>query len=204
MRVALFVTVFGLCSIPAGTAQSLPQFGGGGGANYVGYAFVECTAANQPAVRLVLMQGVIPATLPASAPRPSLAVILPGSPDSVAAKEVTVSKDPAGPGQMVSCPVVGACVPAETGTVTIEPRGPTALTRVSSRRHGRRSRSARASSTWLEGFRKVLRVTSLRGRRGRGAQRRFRSPRSLPPSSIRGSRTRRDPRIPVSTPHTSQ
>ena len=123
MRVALFVTVFGLCSVPAGTAQSLPQFGGGGAVNYVGYAFVECTAANQPAVRLVLMQGVVPPTLPASAPRPSLAVILPGSPDSVAAKEVTVSKDPAGPGQMVSCPVVGACVPAETGTVTVEPRG---------------------------------------------------------------------------------
>ena len=123
MRVALFVTVFGLCSIPAGTAQSLPQFGGGGGANYVGYAFVDCTAASKPPVRLVLMQGVVPPTLPASAPRPSLAVILPGSPDSVAAKEVAVSKDPAGPGQMVSCPVVGACVPAETGTVTIEPRG---------------------------------------------------------------------------------
>jgi len=121
-RVALLLIVFALCAVPGGT-QSLPQFGGGGSVNYVGYAFAECTAANKPAVRLVLMQGVVPPALPASAPRPSLAVILPGGPDSVAGKEVTVSKDPAGPGQMVSCPVVGACVVAETGTVTIEPRG---------------------------------------------------------------------------------
>jgi hypothetical protein len=115
--------LFGFCAIQAGTAQSLPQIGGGGGANYLGYAFVECSAANKPAVRLVLMQGVVPKDLPASAPRPSLAVILPGAPDSIAGKEVAVSKDPAGAGQLVSCPVVGACVPAETGTVTLEPRG---------------------------------------------------------------------------------
>ena len=124
MRVAVFMLLFAFGTVPAGTAQTgLPQFGGGGGANYGGYAFVECTAASKPAVRLVLMQGVVPKDLPASAPRPSLAVILPGSPDTIAGKEVTVSKDPAGPGQMVSCPVVGACVVAETGTVTLEPRG---------------------------------------------------------------------------------
>lgn len=123
MRKAVLIISVTLATAPTGTAQSLPQFGGGGSVNYVGYGFVECTAANKPAVRLVLMQGVVPPTLPASAPRPSLAVILPGSPDSVAGKEVTVSKDPAGPGQMVSCPVVGACVVADTGTVTIEPRG---------------------------------------------------------------------------------
>src|SRR5688500_9927748 len=124
MRVAVFMLLFAFCAVHTGTAQTgLPQFGGGGGANYGGYAFVECTAANKPAVRLVLMQGVVPPALPASAPRPSLAVILPGGPDGIAGKEVTVSKDPAGPGQMVSCPVVGACVVAETGTVTLEPRG---------------------------------------------------------------------------------
>jgi hypothetical protein len=116
--------LFALCAVPAGTAQTgLPQFGGGQSANYVGYAFVECTAANKPAVRLVLMQGVPPKDLPASAPRPSLAVILPGSPDSIAGKDAALSKDPAGAGQIVSCPVVGACVPAETGTVTLEARG---------------------------------------------------------------------------------
>jgi hypothetical protein len=124
MRVAVFMLLFALCAVPAGTAQTgLPQFGGGQAANYVGYAFVECTAAKQPAVRLVLMQGVPPKDLPASAPRPSLALILPGSPDSIAGKDATLSKDPAGAGQIVSCPVVGACVPAETGTVTLEPRG---------------------------------------------------------------------------------
>ena len=69
-RVALLLIVFALCAVPGGT-QSLPQFGGGGGATYVGYAFVECTAANTPAVRLVLLQGVPPKDLPASAPRPS-------------------------------------------------------------------------------------------------------------------------------------
>ena len=123
LRVAFFMILFAFCAMPTGTAQSLPQFGGGGAANYGGYAFVECTPASKPAVRLVLMQGVVPKDLPASAPRPSLAVILPGSPDSVAGKEVTVGKDPAGPGQVLSCPVVGACVVAATGTVTLEPRG---------------------------------------------------------------------------------
>ena len=124
MRIAVFMLLFALCAVPTGIAQTgLPQFGGGGAANYGGYAFIECNAANKPAVRLVLMQGVVPPALPASAPRPSLAVILPGSPDSIAGKEVTLSKDPAGAGQIVSCPVVGACVPAETGTVTLEARG---------------------------------------------------------------------------------
>ena len=124
MRVAVFMVLFALCAVPAGTAQTgLPQFGGGQAANYVGYAFVECTAANTPAVRLVLMQGVPPKDLPASAPRPSLALILPGGPDSIAGKDATLSKDPAGAGQIVSCPVVGACVPAETGMATLEPRG---------------------------------------------------------------------------------
>jgi hypothetical protein len=123
MRTAIFFVAL-VCSAPVGHAQQGgPQFGGGATANYGGYAFVECTAANKPAVRLVLMQGVVPKDLPASAPRPSLAVILPGSPDGIAGKEVTVSKDPAGPGQIVSCPVVGACVPAEKGTVTLQPRG---------------------------------------------------------------------------------
>src|SRR5688572_1470271 len=116
MRIAVFMLLFALCAVPTGTAQTgLPQFGGGGATNYGGYAFIECTAANQSAVRLVLMQGVVPPALPASAPRPSLAVILPGSPDDIAGKEVALSKDPAGAGQIVSCPVVGACVPAETG-----------------------------------------------------------------------------------------
>jgi hypothetical protein len=113
-----------LSAAPAGIAQQGgPQFGGGQVGNYNGYAFVECTAEKKPAVRLVLLQGVVPPALPASAPRPSLAVILPGSPDSIAGKEVTLSKDPAGPGQIVSCPVVGACVVAEQGTVTLEARG---------------------------------------------------------------------------------
>jgi hypothetical protein len=124
MRVAVLIVALMVCAAPAGRGQQGgPQFGGGGAANYGGYAFVECTAANKPAVRLVLMQGVVPKDLPASAPRPSLAVILPGSPDSIAGKEVVLSKDPAGAGQIVSCPVVGSCVPAEKGTITIEPRG---------------------------------------------------------------------------------
>ena len=124
MRVAVLIVSLMVCAAPTGSGQQGgPQFGGGGAANYGGYAFVECSAANKPAVRLVLMQGVVPKDLPASAPRPSLAVILPGSPDSIAGKEVVLSKDPAGAGQIVSCPVVGSCVPAEKGTVTIEPRG---------------------------------------------------------------------------------
>jgi hypothetical protein len=124
MRVAVLILALVFCAVPRGSAQQGgPQFGGGGPANYNGYAFVECTAANTPAVRLVLLQGVVPAALPATAPRPSLALVLTGSPDSISGKEITLSKDPGGPGQVVSCPVVGSCVPAEKGTVKLEPRG---------------------------------------------------------------------------------
>lgn len=124
MRTAVLMVAFALCAGLTGHAQQGgPQFGGGGATNYNGYAFVECTAANAAAVRLVLLQGVVPPALPASAPRPSLAVILTGSPDSIGGKEVPLTKDPAGPGQIVSCPVVGSCVPAEKGTVTLQPRG---------------------------------------------------------------------------------
>jgi hypothetical protein len=124
MRVAAFILAFVLSAVLPGMAQQGgPQFGGGGAAQYNGYASVECTVSNEPAVRLVLLQGIVPATLPASAPRPSLALILAGSADSIAGKEIALSKDPAGPGRIVSCPVVGDCVPAEKGTVTLEPRG---------------------------------------------------------------------------------
>jgi hypothetical protein len=124
MRMAVFIVAFVLAAAPAGIAQQGgPQLGGGGAAQYNGYAFVECTAANAPAVRLVLMQGIVPATLPASGPRPSLALILPGPADSIAGKEIALSKDPAGAGRILSCPVVGECVPAAAGTVTLEPRG---------------------------------------------------------------------------------
>jgi hypothetical protein len=124
MRKAVLILAGVLLAMPAGGAQTGgPQFGGGGATQYNGYAFVECTAANKPAVRLVLLTGVVPATLPASAPRPSLALILPGTADTVSGKEIALSKDPAGAGQIVSCPVVGSCVPAETGTVTLAARG---------------------------------------------------------------------------------
>jgi hypothetical protein len=124
MRVDPLIVAVALCTAPAALAQQGgPQFGGGGAAQYNGYASVECTASNEPAVRLVLLQGVVPATLPASAPRPSLALILTGNADSIAGKEIALSKDPAGPGRIISCPVVGDCVPAEKGTVTLEPRG---------------------------------------------------------------------------------
>ena len=76
-------------------------------ANYGGYAFVECTAANKPAVRLVLMQGVVPRTF-----RERAAYVANGDPagqsDSIAGK-VTMSKDR--PVLARWCrPVVGACV----------------------------------------------------------------------------------------------
>jgi hypothetical protein len=124
MRIPILIIALIVMAAAGGRAQQ-PQFGAGPPAQYSGYAFVECTAANAPAVRLVLMQGVVPAALPAAAPRPSLAVVLPGSPgniDTSVGKEIALSKDPAAPG-IVSCPVVGQCVLAETGAVTIERRG---------------------------------------------------------------------------------
>lgn len=121
MRIPALIFALILISGSGSRAQQ-PQFGSGPPAQYSGYAFVECTASNAPAVRLVLLQGVVPATLPASAPRPSLAIVLPGTSDAIAGKEIALSKDPAGMGTIVSCPVVGSCVPAETGAVTIEKR----------------------------------------------------------------------------------
>ena len=104
MRAAVFILAFLLAAAPTGVAQQGgPQIGGGGPANYNGYGFVECTVSNTPAVRLVLLQGVVPAALPTSAPRPSLALILTGAPNSIAGKEMNLSKDPAGPGRIVSC-----------------------------------------------------------------------------------------------------
>jgi len=122
MRTLPFVIAALFLSTPTGAQQAAPQFGGNPPANYGGYAFVECTATNKPAVRLVLMQGVVPAALPATAPRPFLAVILPGTVDTITGKDIALSKDPAGPGTIVSCPVVGSCVAAETGTVNIQRR----------------------------------------------------------------------------------
>lgn len=121
MRVAVLMMAFSVFAAPAGVAQR--GSGGGGAAQYNGYAFVECTASNTPAVRLVLLQGVVPAALPATAPRPSLALVLTGTATSIVGAEIALSKDPAGPGRIVSCPVVGECVLAETGAATIGTRG---------------------------------------------------------------------------------
>jgi hypothetical protein len=124
MRSGVLIVAFLFLAVPAGVAQQGGGgFGGGGGAQYSGYAFEECTASNAPALRLVLLQGLVPATLPASAPRPSLAIILAGITEGSVGKEIQISKDPASAGRMLSCPVVGDCVVAETGAVTIERRG---------------------------------------------------------------------------------
>jgi hypothetical protein len=122
MRIVVLIAAFVIvAAVPTGRAQA-PQFSQGAPAQYSGYAFVECTASNAPAVRLVLLQGVVPATLPASAPRPSLALVLAGNTESLVGKEIALSRDAAGPGRIISCPVVGDCVPAETGAVTLERR----------------------------------------------------------------------------------
>ena len=77
MRVALLVILFALCAIPTGSAQTgLPQFGGGGGANYGGYAFVECTAANKPGGAAGADAGVVPR----GAPRERAAAVAGGDP----------------------------------------------------------------------------------------------------------------------------
>lgn len=122
MRTAVLVMAAISIAASTGAQQAAPQFGGGAPAQYSGYAFVECTASNMPAVRLVLLQGVVPATIPATPPRPSLALVLPGTVNSIVGREIALSKDPSGSGTIVSCPVVGSCVPAETGAVSIERR----------------------------------------------------------------------------------
>jgi hypothetical protein len=93
-------------------------------ANYRGYARNECSTSDGPAVRLTVLQGVVPEGVPRTPPRPSIELVLYAPLDKIAGQQFTVAPKPAsGVAVAISCPVVGACAPAEGGTVTLGARG---------------------------------------------------------------------------------
>jgi hypothetical protein len=87
------------------------------------YSYADCSAANTPQVRIVLYTGAVPAALPASAPTPAVHLILNGTADKIVTTPITISTDAikGGPNAAaLSCPVVGDCAPATSGTVTVQ------------------------------------------------------------------------------------
>jgi hypothetical protein len=94
----------------------------GPAANYLGYAYLECGAANAPAVRVVALQGLVPEGVPKSPPRPSIEIIVNSGLDAVMGKPIAIApKGAAAPGNatVLSCPVVGDCAAADSGALTI-------------------------------------------------------------------------------------
>jgi hypothetical protein len=90
------------------------------------YAYADCSASNAPQIRIVLFTGPVPAALPASAPTPAVHLIVNSAADKLASGPITIAVDAVkgGPNAAaLSCPVVGDCVPAQSGTVTVS-RGP--------------------------------------------------------------------------------
>lgn len=95
------------------------------------YSYADCSATNTPQVRIVLYTGVVPATLPASAPTPAVHLVFNGTADKLVTTPITIAVDAmkGGPNAAaLSCPVVGDCVPATSGTVTVQRGADGALT----------------------------------------------------------------------------
>src|SRR4029078_10982112 len=91
------------------------------------YAYGDCGPGAAPDVSIVIVTGAIPPAVPASVPQPSVRIVLNTTPDKIPAEAqtLTVTADAAkgGPNALaLSCPVVGDCVPAQMGTMTIQRR----------------------------------------------------------------------------------
>jgi hypothetical protein len=93
-------------------------------ANYKGYARDDCGPTDGPAVRLTVLQGLVPEGVPRTPPRPSIELIVYGPVEKVIGQELTIGPKPAaGAAVAMSCPVVGACAAADAGVLTISTRG---------------------------------------------------------------------------------
>jgi hypothetical protein len=96
--------------------------GGGGSAPPNAYAYADCSGSNTT-TRIVIITGALPASVPAASPRPSLEIVLNNPAEQIPPSAVTVSPEgvKGGPSAAVlSCPVVGNCAPANTGSVTAQ------------------------------------------------------------------------------------
>ena len=117
-------TAVGLAQDGAGRSRGLVGGRGGDQAaappNAIAYA--DCSGSNTT-TRIVIITGALPAGIPAAPPRPSLEIVLNNPADQIPPSAVTVSPDgvKGGPSAAVlSCPVVGNCAPANTGSVTAQ------------------------------------------------------------------------------------
>jgi hypothetical protein len=166
-RLSFVLVAVLLLAAPAGKAQQPAGRGGGGRGAAAGgsvpinaYAYAECGPANAPAVHLVVLTGPIPAAVPASTPQPSVKLVFNTSVDHFAeAQTVTISTDAAkgGPNALaLSCPVVGDCVPAQSGTVSIQRRADDGALAGSYQATwpGSPQRTARFAAAWRESGKK--------------------------------------------------
>ena len=115
---------------PAGRTQGTGPLAGlfpeqvGPPANYRGYGRNDCSTADGPAIRLTILQGIVPDGVPRTPPRPSIELVIYAPLDKVIGQPLTVASKPAAGGAVaLSCPVVGACAPADAGTLTVSGRG---------------------------------------------------------------------------------
>jgi hypothetical protein len=125
-----FVLVVGMLLTLSGSAQQPGARGGraGGGAGAAGpvnaYAHADCSASNTPTLNIIVITGPVPAAVPASVPQPSVKIVLHTPAEQLATQQsITVSADATkgGPNALaLSCPVVGDCVPAQSGTVSVQ------------------------------------------------------------------------------------
>ena len=122
-RISLFLAAAFCLAGASVLAQGGAGLGGGGGTAYSGYAYADCSPSKAPAVRLVLLTGPVPATIPAKPPRPAIELIIYSPVDKAAGQTFTVAREGETPGLALSCPVVGDCAAARTGTVTLDKRG---------------------------------------------------------------------------------
>jgi len=95
--------------------------------NYAGYAFADCGPGNTPAVRIVLPAGKqpIPAAVPPSPPRPAVELLIQSGLDAALGQKLTVVQEAGQQALSVvalSCPVVGGCSRARTGTLSLQRR----------------------------------------------------------------------------------
>src|SRR5262249_36416841 len=92
-------------------------------ANYRGYGRNDCSTADGPAIRLTILQGVVPEGVPRTPPRPALELVIYTPIEKAIGQMLTVTPKPAAGGAVaISCPVVGACAPAEGGGLQITNR----------------------------------------------------------------------------------
>ena len=113
-------------SAATGIAQQPPE---GPVTRYSGYAHADCGPSNSPSLRIVLPAGSVPVpvTVPKSAPRPAVELMVSAPLDRALGQKIPFTGDAAGGGGGLSvvglsCPVVGDCSRAQSGTLTFERR----------------------------------------------------------------------------------